>query len=177
MGKWFSNGTETSCLPLWNAGFQAGKSQTPIRQQTECPLTSRLSYRRSNKNLNSKARPHDKWAFSTHDFTANFLSHLALAIYIFVVNSVALAQASDFRIEGRQVVFLCWMSDSKLGSLRHLIASRPNVHSQTKWASKNQTKTWTQHPVHMISVHIISLDEALYIKSYHYPHPIASVIY
>ena len=36
--------------------------------------------------------------------------------YMFVVNFDVLAQASDFRIENRQVVFLCWMQDSKLGS-------------------------------------------------------------
>ena len=37
---------------------------------------------------------------------------LALVIYMFVViNFDALAQASDFRIERRQVVFLCWMQD------------------------------------------------------------------
>ena len=35
-GKQFWNRKETSCLPLLNAGFEAGKSQTPIRQQTEC---------------------------------------------------------------------------------------------------------------------------------------------
>ena len=29
-------------------GFETGKSRTPIRQQTECPLTNRLSYRGSN---------------------------------------------------------------------------------------------------------------------------------
>ena len=48
-----------------------------------------------------------------------------------VVNFDALAQASDFRIERRQFFFLCWMQDSKLGSLRHQIASRLNAHSQT----------------------------------------------
>ena len=43
----------------------------------------------------------------------NWLSHLALAIYMFVVvNFDALAQASDIRIERRQVVFLCWRQDS-----------------------------------------------------------------
>ena len=42
-------------------------------------------------------------------------SHLALAIYMFVVVSFdALAQASDIRIERRQVFFLCWMQDSNL---------------------------------------------------------------
>ena len=46
-GKRFSNWKETSGLPLPNAGFEAGKSQTPIRQQTKCPLTNQLSYRGS----------------------------------------------------------------------------------------------------------------------------------
>ena len=48
------------------------------------------------------------------------LAHgLQLVIYLFVVlNFDALAQASDIRSKGdkRQVVFLCWMQDSNLGS-------------------------------------------------------------
>ena len=65
------------------------------------------------KNLNSTARPYDQRAFSPLDRIAVWNSHLALAIYIFVVvNFDALAQASDIRIERRQVVFLCWEQDS-----------------------------------------------------------------
>ena len=65
------------------------------------------------KNLNSTARPHDQRAFSQLDPTAVWHSHLALAIYLFVVvNFDALAQASDIQIERRQVVFLCWRQDS-----------------------------------------------------------------
>ena len=65
------------------------------------------------KNLNSAARPYDQQAFSPPDPTAIWHSHLALAICIFVaVIFDALAQAGDFRIERRQVVFLCWMQDS-----------------------------------------------------------------
>ena len=61
--------------------------------------------------------------------------------YMFVVvNFDALAQASDIPIERRQVVFLWWMQDSNLGSLRHLIASRLNAHSQTDWAIEDQAK-------------------------------------
>ena len=37
------------------------------------------------KNLNSTARPYDQQAFSPLDLTANWLLHLALAIYMFVV--------------------------------------------------------------------------------------------
>ena len=67
--------------------------------------------------------------------------HAYIHINMFVVvNFEALAQASDFRIERRQVVFLCWMQDSKLGSLRHKFASRLNAHSQTDWAIQDQAK-------------------------------------
>ena len=53
-------------------------------------------------------RPHCQLAF-----TASWLLQLALAIYMFVVvNFDALAQASNIRIERRQVVFLCWMQGS-----------------------------------------------------------------
>ena len=70
------------------------------------------------------------------------------------VNFGALAQTSDFRIEGRgQVAFLYWMQGSKLGSLRHQIASRLNVHAQPDLAIPDQAKTWTQQPVHVLSAH------------------------
>ena len=69
------------------------------------------------KNSNSTARPYDQRAFSPLDPTVSWLSHLALAIYIFVVvNFDALAQASDIQIERRQVVFLCRMQDLNPGS-------------------------------------------------------------
>ena len=68
------------------------------------------------KNLNSTARPYDQRAFSSLGPTVSWLSHLALAIYIFVVvNFDALAQASDIQIERRQSVFLCWMQDLNPG--------------------------------------------------------------
>ena len=37
-------------------------------------------------NLNSTARPYDQQVFSPIDLTASWLSQLALAIYMFVVN-------------------------------------------------------------------------------------------
>ena len=99
----------------WMQDLNAGP-QTPNRQQTECSLTNRLSYRGSSKNLNSTASPYDQRAFSPLGPTVSWLSHLALAIYIFVVvNFDALAQASDIQIERRQVVFLCWMQDLNPG--------------------------------------------------------------
>ena len=75
------------------------------------------------KNLNSTARPYDQQAFSPLDHTASWFSHLALAIYMFVVvNFDALAQASDIRIEKRQVI-------------------------------EDPAKTWTLRPVPLISKH------------------------
>ena len=64
--------------------------------------------------LNSKSHPYDQRAFSPLDLTAGWRSHLALVIHIFVaVNSDALAQASEFWIESRQVVFLCWTNNKQ----------------------------------------------------------------
>ena len=61
--------------------------------------------------------------------------------YIFVVvNFDALAQASDFRIERRQVVFLCWEQDSNPGGLWNPIFSRLNACWQTDWAIEDQAK-------------------------------------
>ena len=86
------------------------------------------------KNLNSTARPFDQQAFSPPDPTAIWHSHLALAIYIFVfVHFDALAQASDFRIKRRQVVFICWMQDSNPEGLWNPIFSRLNACWQTDW--------------------------------------------
>ena len=69
------------------------------------------------KNLNSTARPYDQQAFSPLDPTVSWLSHLALAIYIFVVVDFDdLAQASNIQIERRQVMFLCWMQDLNPGT-------------------------------------------------------------
>ena len=61
--------------------------------------------------------------------------------YIFVVvNFDALAQPSDFWIERRQVVFLCWRQDSNPEGLRHLFASRLNACWQTDRAIEDQAK-------------------------------------
>ena len=63
-----------------------------------------------------------------------------------VVNFDALAQASDFRIERRQVVFLCWIQDSKLKvSVTNSPAYRMPTHKPTEM-SRIKLKTWTQQP-------------------------------
>ena len=128
--------------------------------QTDCAIEDQAK-----KNLNSIARPKDQQAFSPPDPTAIWHSHLALAIYIFVVvHFDALAQASDFRMERRQVVFLCWMQDSNPEGLWSPIFSRLNAcwqtdlaTWQTNWVIKDQAKktwkTWTRQPVPMINKH------------------------
>ena len=92
---------------LWTRGPRHQiASRLNARWQTDWAIEDQA------KNLNSTARPYDQRAFSPLDPTVSWLSHLALAIYIFVVvNFDALAQASDIQIERRQVVFLCWMQD------------------------------------------------------------------
>ena len=73
--------------------------------------------------------------------------HRYIDTYIFVVvNSDALAQASDIRIERRQFVTQV---------LRHQIASRLNARWQTDWAIEDQTKkkTWSRQPAPMINEH------------------------
>ena len=92
------------------------------------------------KNWNSTARPYDQRAFSPLDPTVSWLSHLALAIYIFVVVNIdALAKASDIQIERRQVVFLCWMQNLNPGPMCQF-ASRLNARWQTDWAIEDQAK-------------------------------------
>ena len=61
-----------------------------------------------------------------------------LLLIFVVVNFDALAQASDLRIERREIVFLWWMEDSNFGNPRHQIASRLSDHLQTDWAIEDQ---------------------------------------
>ena len=107
-GKRYSNRKETSCVPLLKAGFEPGAPDT--KSPADWMLAGKPTElsRIKLKNLNSTVRPYDQRAFSPLGPTVSWLSHLALAIYIFVVvNFDALAQARDIQIERRQVVFLC----------------------------------------------------------------------
>ena len=64
-------------------------------------------------------------------------THTYIDKYMFaVVNFDALAQASDIRIQRRQVVSPAF----EPGSFRHLFASRLNAHPQTDWAIEDQAK-------------------------------------
>ena len=106
-------------------------------------------------NLNSTARPYDQPAFSPLDPTAVWHSHLALAIYMFVaVNFDALAQASDIRIERRQVVFLCWEQDSNPSGSLTLNRQQTECPLTNRLSYQGSSyETWTRQPVPMISQH------------------------
>ena len=80
---------------IWTRGLRHQiASRLNARWQTDWAIEDQA------KNLNSTARPYDQQAFSPLDLTAKWLSHLALAICMFVgVNFDALAQASDIQIE------------------------------------------------------------------------------
>ena len=97
---------------IWTRGpRQQMASRLNARWQTDWAIEDQA------KNLNWTARRYYQWAFSPLDPTVSWFSHLALAIYIFVVvNFDALAQASDIQIEKRQVVYLCWKQDLNPGS-------------------------------------------------------------
>ena len=114
---------------LWNPIF----SRLNVCWQTDWAIEDQAI------KLELDTRPYDQQAFSPPDPTAIWHSHLALAVYIFVVvNFDALAQASDFRIERRQVVFRCRMQDSNPGGLWNPIFSRLNACWQTDLAIENQ---------------------------------------
>ena len=134
--KRYSNRKETSCVPLLNAGFGPGVSDT--KSPADWMLADKPTElsRIKLKILNSTARHYDQRAFSPLDPTVSWLSHLALAIYIFVVvNFDALAQSSVIQIERRQVVFLCWMRDLNPGS------QTPNC-QQTECSLTNRLSYW-----------------------------------
>ena len=85
---------------------------------------------------------------------------VAMCFLFVVFNFDALAQASDIRIEMRQVVLLCWMQDSNPEGLWNRISSRLNARWQTDWAIQHQAiklKTSTRQPVPMISEHDIRI--------------------
>ena len=116
-------------------------SQTPNHQQTECLLTNRLSYRGSSKDLNSTARTYDQRAFSPLDPTVSWLSHLALAIYIYLLLLISMLwhRETIFKSKGDK---LCSSAECRIWTRgpRHQIASKLNAHWQTDWAIQDEAK-------------------------------------
>ena len=91
------------------------------------------------KNLNSTARPYDQQAFSPLDLTASWLSHLALAIYMFVVvNFDALAQASDIWIES-------WQTDWAIEDQAKNFNPTARPYDQQAFSPLDLTGSWLLH--------------------------------
>ena len=133
-GMRFSNRKEISGLPLLNAGFS---NRLNARWQTHWAIKDLA------KKFKSTARPYDQRAFSSLDPTAVGHSHLALAIYMFVVvNFDALAQASHLWIGKRKVVFLCWLQDSIPDGLQQAECPLTNRLSYRKIKLNNLNSTY-----------------------------------
>ena len=90
--------------------------------------------------MHERIRAYSRAHTHTHAYIHYICICIYIYIYMFVVNSDALAQASDFLIERRQVVFPCRMQVSNPEGLWNRISSRLNAHWQTDWAIENQTK-------------------------------------
>ena len=139
-GKRYSKRKDTCCLPLLNAGFETKVSDTYSPADWMLADKPTELSRIKLKNLNSTARPYDQQAFSPLDLTASWLSHLALAIYMFVV--------VNFMLWHRQAIFeskgdmLSSSAECRIRTqgLRHLFASRLNARWQTDWAIEDQAK-------------------------------------
>ena len=89
--KRYSNLKKTSCLPLLNAGFEPRVSGTKSPADW-MPAVKLTELSKINKHFNSTTCPYGQRAFSPFDPTASWLSHLVLALNMFiVVNFDALA--------------------------------------------------------------------------------------
>ena len=127
--------------------------QTPNRWQTECSPTNRLSYRGSS--LNFELDSPSLWSATIQplDPTVSWLSHLALAIYTYLLLiSMLWHRQAIFKSKGDK---LCSSAECRIWTRdpRHQIASRLNARWQTDWVTKDQANTWIRQPVPMISEH------------------------
>ena len=90
----------------------------------------------------------DVWYTYIHTYINTYIHTYMFA----VVNFDALAQASDIRIERRQVFFLCWMQDSNPRS-QTPIRQQTECLLTNRLSYRGSSKTWTRQPVPMISKH------------------------
>ena len=74
-----------------------------------------------------------------------------------------LALARDFRIDRRQVVFLCWMQDSNTEGVWNRISSRLNARWQTDWAIEDQAIKLELDSPSLISEHSVHIHTCLFL--------------
>ena len=97
--KRYSNLKEISCFSSIECRIRTQGLEHQIASRLNARCQTDWAIEDQAKNLNSTVRPYDQWAFSLLNLTAAWLSHLALAIYMFVVvNFDVPAQASDIWI-------------------------------------------------------------------------------
>ena len=126
----------------WMQDSNSSGSQTPNRQQTEFPLTNRLSYRGSSLKLEldspslwsasiQPTRPHSRFGIRTWPWRYTCLLLLISMLWhrqaIFDSKGDNLSSSAECRIRTHQ-------------GLRHQIASRLNARWQTDWAIEDQPK-------------------------------------
>ena len=73
-----------------------------------------------------------------------------VVVVVVVVNFDALAQASNFRIESRQVAFLCWMQDSNQGPSQepNLQQTECPLTNRLSYRGSGQKLVISEHSVH-----------------------------
>ena len=137
------NRTEISGLPLLNAKVKLWKSETPNRQQTECPVTNRMNCRGSSRKLGTQQPIPMMSAHSAHlTSRPELVRPLVLAIDIFLVR---FRLCSGYGNRFWQVVFLCSMQASKLASPSGKSPAdwMPTHHKPTQFYIENAEKYFT----------------------------------
>ena len=116
-------------------------SQTPNRQQTECSLTNRLSYRGSSLKLGTRQPVPMISEHSSHltPLSVDFRTWLRRYTYLLLLISVLWHRQAIFKSNGDK---LCSSAECRIWTRgpRHQIASRLNARWQTDWAIEDQAK-------------------------------------
>ena len=140
----------------WMQDSNPSGSQTPNRQQTECPLTNRLSYRGSSSKTWTRQPVPMISEHSVHSTPQPFGIRTWLWRYtcLLLLISMLWHRQAIFESKGDKLSSSAECRIRTHQGLRHQIASRLNAHWQTDWAIEDQAKkTWTRQPVPMISEH------------------------
>ena len=98
---------------------------------------------------------HSNWKIQIQNDSLSQIHQYIQHTYMFVVaNFDAMSQASDFRIQRRQVVFPaeCRIRSWEVWDTKSPANWLP-THKSTDWAIEDQVKTWTQQPDPTMSEH------------------------
>ena len=129
---------------IWTRGLRHQiASRLNAHWQTDWAIEDQAKNLELDSPSNLGSTKYDQRAFSPLDPTVSWLSHLALAIYIFVVvNFDALAQASDIQIERRLVVFspldptVSWLSHLALAIYIFVVV---NFDARKRYSNRKET--------------------------------------